>query len=487
MAGHRRNITGTNLTEQEGMMPHQNPYLAVDLPMVGDIYTSHEVMENLITLCDEFGSRFAGTPGERQAADFIAACFRSAGLMNAQLEPYLYQGWSRGEATLRIIEPMEREIPCIALPYCPSSELTAELFSAGYGTPDEYESLGSQMGGRVVMAQSDSPAGATRWVHRKEKYDRAVLAGASAFLFVSQHPGVGPETGSLQSDQPAPIPGISVCKEDGEFLLRLMERHPKVKLRLHLTNVHEPRVSWNVIGDLTGNTNSDEALILGCHYDGHDISQGAVDPASGLVVLMEAARVLGKYAADEIGCNIRFIAFGTEEIGLTGAYRYAETHAEELDHIRLMLNLDACGGSSRKGIVLHHWPGLEPMLKQAAEEMAAEMPVGQKVHPYSDHFPFFLAGVPTAHIGDPESTPTSRGFGHTAYDTVDKVQLRDLRAASSTVARVALRLAASTDFPVQRRDPGSVQHLLDTEPNLEGYRVFKELAKRRLEMKAGTT
>jgi len=30
-------------------------------------------------------------------------------------------------------------------------------------------------------------------------------------------------------------------------------------------------------------------VILGSHYDGHDISQGAVDPASGTVVVMEAA------------------------------------------------------------------------------------------------------------------------------------------------------------------------------------------------------
>ncbi len=33
--------------------------------MVGDIYTSSELMENLTMLCDEFGSRFAGSLAER--------------------------------------------------------------------------------------------------------------------------------------------------------------------------------------------------------------------------------------------------------------------------------------------------------------------------------------------------------------------------------------------------------------------------------------
>ena len=38
-----------------------NPYLSLDQQIVGDVYTSSEVMNNLAVLCDEFGSRFAGT------------------------------------------------------------------------------------------------------------------------------------------------------------------------------------------------------------------------------------------------------------------------------------------------------------------------------------------------------------------------------------------------------------------------------------------
>ena len=68
--------------------------------------------------------------------------------------------------------------------------------------------------------------------------------------------------------------------------------------------------------------------------------------------------MLSAYAADSLKCTVRFIAFGTEEIGLTGAFRYVDAHAAELDNIRFMLNMDAAGGSSRKGIVLHHWDAL---------------------------------------------------------------------------------------------------------------------------------
>ena len=52
-------------------MTPQNPYLSIDQKLIGDTYTSSEVMDNLITICDDFGSRFGGTESERQSAEFF--------------------------------------------------------------------------------------------------------------------------------------------------------------------------------------------------------------------------------------------------------------------------------------------------------------------------------------------------------------------------------------------------------------------------------
>ena len=462
-------------------MSHEHSYLQLDRQMVGDIYTSREAMDNLTVLCDDFGSRFAGTPEERKAAAFIEKTFARYGLKNVRLEAYPYAGWSRGQATLEVVEPVKKSIPCISLPYCPADEITAELTSAGYGSPAEYDGLGDRMAGNIVMALSASPPDVGRWVHRKEKYDRAVLGSAVAFIFVSEHPGVGPETGSLQNDSIAPIPGISICKEDGAFLLRLAERYGTVRLHVRTTDINEARTSWNVIGDLPGCESPDEMVIVGCHYDGHDIAQGAHDPASGMVSVVEASRVLSRYAANLLKRTVRFIAFGTEEIGLTGAFRYVEAHHDNLDKMRFMLNMDAAVGASRKGIGLHQWRELEPFFKEAAKEMAAEIPIGQKVNSYSDHFPFVLKGVPSGDMSDPEAPPHGRGFGHTAYDTLDKVELENLRKASAVGARLALRIANADEFPAQRRTSEAVQEVIDTDPGLEGYRVSLELARLRRE------
>ena len=449
--------------------------------MVGDIYTSREAMDNLTILCDDFGSRFAGTPEERKAAEFIQETFVRYGLKNVHLEAYPYAGWSRGKATLEIVEPVQKSIPCISLPYCPADEIAAELISAGYGSPTEYEGIGDQIAGKIVMALSASPPDLGRWVHRKEKYDRAVLGRAKVFIFVSEHPGVGPETGSLQNDSIAPIPGISICKEDGAFLLRLAERYGNVRLHVSTTDINEARTSWNVIGDLPGNESPDEMVIVGCHYDGHDISQGAHDPASGMVSVIEASRVLSRYAANILKRTVRFIAFGTEEIGLTGAFHYVAAHNDELDKIRFMFNMDASGGAGRKGIGLHQWEELESFFKEAAKDMAAEIPIGQKLNSYSDHFPFVLKGVPSGDMSDPEAPPHGRGFGHTAYDTLEKVELENLRTASAVGTRLALRIANADEFPAKRRTNTAIQEVIDTDPGLEGYRVSLELARLRQE------
>jgi hypothetical protein len=61
-----------------------------------------------------------------------------------------------------------------------------------------------------------------------------------------------------------------------------------------------------------------------------------------------------------------------------------------------------------------------------------------------------------------ELSLAGRGYGHTQYDTVDKVDLTSLREASTLAARLALRLASKGDWPVARRDQDAVLALLDT-------------------------
>jgi Zn-dependent M28 family amino/carboxypeptidase len=429
-------------------MPHSNPFLSIDQKIVGDTFTSTEAMENLITLCDDFGSRFGGTEGERQAAEFIKAQLEAYGLKDVHLEPIEYIGWTRGEARLEIISPVHQAIPCISLPHSPPASLEGVIIDMGDGAPRDFDRRAAEIKGKMVMNSSAvSPKGSHRWIHRGEKYGRSLLAGASAFIFVNHYPAFGPATGGVGHNGEGLIPGISIGKEDGAFIQRLIKHKGEVKVRLTTTDRSQPMTSWNVIGDLPGQNHPAQLVMLGCHYDGHDISQGAEDPASGAVAVMEAARVLARYAP-HLPNTVRFALWGIEEIGLLGSRAYAQAHADELPGIRFYLNLDSAGAKANKrDIVLNEWPALELLFERWRDEMALEFAIGQSVHAHSDHFPFFMAGVPTGGLQSVERSLGGRGFGHTRYDTVDKVELTSLREAATLAARLALRVASAETWP----------------------------------------
>ncbi len=443
----------------------KNPFLQIDRQIVGDIYTSSELSESLAVLCDELGSRFAGSIEEEQAAEFIKSKLVSYGLQKVWLEAVQYHGWQRGEAQLKLLDPIEKMIPCISLPHSPAVDIEAEIIDVGDGSPAEFEKKAKEISGKIVLTNSVVyPQGSKRWIHRSEKYGRALLAGAVGFIFVNHYPGYGPATGSIGPDRPesgmALIPGISVSMEDGAFIQRLIRRQGTVRVQLKSSDVSKPAISWNVIADLPGKRDENIVVMLGCHYDSHDISQGAADPASGTVALLEAARMLAIYAED-LPFTVRFAFWSAEEIGLIGSTQYVQKHDQELDKVRFYLNMDMAGAIDPKDIILNEWPALEGLLENWRTVMAVEFGVGQSVSAHSDHYPFMLAGVPTGGIGALNGSSDGRGYGHTMYDTVDKVELRGMREAAALAARLALRMASTDEWPAARRSKADVREVLD--------------------------
>jgi Zn-dependent M28 family amino/carboxypeptidase len=438
-----------------------NPHISLDQKIVGDIYTSPEAMENLSRLCDDFGSRFGGTEGERLAADFIQSKFEEYGLKSVHREEIEYLGWTRGEASLEIIDPIKKVIPCISLPHSPPVDMEAVIIDMEDGAPADFDSRADAIKGKIVMTTSVfEPKDTKRWVHRNEKYGRSLLAGAAGFIFVNHYPGYGPATGGISLlGKAGPIPGLSVAKEDGAFIKRLIERKGPVTVHIKTSDSLAPTTSWNIIGELPGDQHPDEIILLGSHYDGHDISQGAVDPASGVTAVLEAARALAKHAAP-LPRTLRFVAWGVEEIGLLGSKAYVAAHADELENIRFYLNMDAAGGDMPKDINLHAWPELGETFARYQKEMALDFAIGQTFHDASDHYPFLLEGVTTGGIEAVRKTRSGRGYGHTWYDTLDKVDQTDVRAAASLAARLALRIASEEDWPASPRDKDAVTELL---------------------------
>ena len=450
----------------------------LDRALLGDAYGSREAMETLTVLCDDFGSRFGGTDGERKAAEYLRDKLEGYGLSDVRLEPFAYLGWRRDEARLHIFDPVERELPCISLPHSPAATISAELVDADDGAVATFDTRAAEMPGTVVMASSETyPGGSSRWIHRSEKYSRSLLNGAAAFIFMNHYPAYGPATGSVGLDgKTGLIPAVSVGYEDGAFLQRLLRRHGRVRLRLETTDTSQPMTSWNVIGDVIG-AGGGEVVMLGSHYDGHDISQGAQDPASGVAAVLETARLLAAHATD-LPHTLRFALWGVEEIGLLGSHAYAEEHQDELRSLRFYLNMDGAGATTSKGIMLHEWPELDDLFSTWRDQLSFDFQIGQHFHTFSDHYPFLLRGIPTGGIESVPPKSSGRGYGHTRYDTLDKVTTRELQDAAALASLIAVRLASHQEWPVTRRSQEELEKLFAQPEHAEPKKVSEEVGKR---------
>jgi hypothetical protein len=436
----------------------ENPYIEVDKKIVAEIYTSSEAMDNLKVLCDVYGSRFPGSEGDLGSVKWMVKKLKSYGIGNAHYESYTIPGWKRGKATLKVTKPIKKSFDVISLPHSIGGVVEARLVFLGDGAIEDYEKKKNDITGNIIMVTSANPLGMKRFLHRSEKYRRSVLAGATGWIFMNHYPAYGPPTGGIDPV----IPAIGISYEDGSFLKRLLEKEDEVNVRIETTDMNLEIKTYNVITDIQpSNPVDDEYVIVGSHYDGHDISQGAVDPASGAVTVVEIARNLHAIR-DKLERRVRCICFGAEEIGLFGSYNYVAMHKDEMKNCRFMLNLDSGGSSGKKGITFHNFPELESLAKQWANEMRAEMPLDQNVSPYSDHWPFFLKSVPCGSGGDPEArrSRTGRGYGHTKYDTVDKVELEYLRLAAANYTRYLFRVANVKDWPAQRKTQKEIQQFI---------------------------
>jgi N-acetylated-alpha-linked acidic dipeptidase len=100
----------------------------------------------------------------------------------------------------------------------------------------------------------------------------------------------------------------------------------------------------DIIVKIPGSTYPDEWIVRGNHHDAW--VNGAEDPVSGAVALLEEARALGELLKQgwKPKRTIIYCLWDGEEPGLLGSTEWAETHAEELkQHDAVYINTDANG------------------------------------------------------------------------------------------------------------------------------------------------
>ena len=97
----------------------------------------------------------------------------------------------------------------------------------------------------------------------------------------------------------------------------------------------------NVVSRLPGCTDEHLTIINDAHFDGVSGAPAADDNATGVVAVLEAARILSQYAFKK---NLRFIAFDLEEAGIVGSARYVNDGGiQDWENIEAVLNYEMIG------------------------------------------------------------------------------------------------------------------------------------------------
>jgi N-acetylated-alpha-linked acidic dipeptidase len=114
------------------------------------------------------------------------------------------------------------------------------------------------------------------------------------------------------------------------------------KVHLKMFSNWDMKPLYDVVGKVPGSTIPDEWVIRGNHHDAW--VNGAEDPLSGAVAVMEEARAIGELLKQgwKPKRTIIYCAWDGEEPGLLGSTEWVETHADDLrKHAVVYINSDS--------------------------------------------------------------------------------------------------------------------------------------------------
>ena len=432
------------------------------------------------------GPRLTASPAHKRAAEWARDRLASYGLANARLEPWKFgRGWTLEKLTIEMIEP--RYLPLIGYADGWSASTNGEIVASpvfiGGKSPDEVEAMRAQLKGAIAMTQpimsnfvrkdrpqpSDPayvpnsaayatsvgrPAAATPAPAGETPAQRGLRILRESGVGVILRPSVG-EHGTVfvtgRDGGPGAVPSIALSGEQYNMIVRLVQQHVPVKLRVNVQSKFydaEGGNAYNVLAELPGTDPAlrDEVVMIGAHLDSWHTGVGATDNADGSTTVMEAVRILTAIGARPRR-TIRVALWGGEEQGLLGSKAWVAQHlagdanAAAREKFSGYFNIDNGSGpiygwylQNREEVrpIFDGW--LEPLKSIGARRNVIE-PVGS-----TDHLSFIDAGVPGFNPIQDYVNYDIRTH-HTNMDTAERVNVDDLRQAAIVMATFAYQSA----------------------------------------------
>ena len=391
-----------------------------------------DIVEGLTT---EVGPRLAGTEAEARARAWAVAKLSAMGFANVRVEHFDMPVWVRGAETAEILAPFPQPLVVAALGNSgatPPQGITAQV--VGYDSMAEFEAAPPEaVRGKIVFVshamrrtQDGShygPFGAPRRLGPTLASKRGAAAIVIRSIGTDYHRN--PHTGVQEfTDGAKPIPAGALAIPDAEQLQRILKRAKgPVTMRLVLTprNLGQGQ-SGNVIADVAGRDPDAPPILVACHLDSWDQGTGAVDDAAGCGIVTAAAKRI--MDAGRPARTIRVVWFGAEEVGLFGGLDYRARHGKE-PHYALAESDFGAGRVWKVDSRLGKANEAEAKALQAQLAPLGISPGALDKAEGSDISPMLAVGAPGVTLN--QDGTYYFDVHHTPDDTLDKVDLDDLR------------------------------------------------------------
>ena len=460
----------------------------------------------LLYMSDVIGPRLTGSPQILQANNWTAAKLREWGFQNAVVEPWdslFGRAWERVSYSGRFLTPFVQPLHATPQAWSGSTRdargrpapITCTVMRLAITDSTHFAQYDGRVRGACVMWQAPPPAQPeyepsprrlsldnlfappapprtqpqftpeqqANMVRQRAIQMRmatwlraqgaAVILSPSGWQYNILRTG-GHVDGRLARDSVyEPSVNLLVSLEHYGQIWRNTLRGVPVQLELNVQNrfPDSDRRGYNTLGDLPGTDKANEFVILGGHIDSWHSGTGTGDDGTGVVVMMEAARIL-KALNLPLRRTVRVGFWGGEEQGFLGSRAYVRMHAAELPRISAYLNVDNGTGRIR-GVYNQMNTAVTPIFEQILFPFRdlGVMTVRNENTGGTDHLSFDAAGVPGFQfIQDP--LEYSIRLHHSNGDTWERVVPDDLHQMAAVVAWVTY-VFANRDEMIPRKPP----------------------------------
>lgn len=420
-----------------------------------EVLTKGKCYENLDYLSNQIGGRLSGSPEAEKAVEYTYNKLKSYGFDTVYLQEVMVPHWVRGAKEEAFIVKGAQRIPVHICALgnsiaTPTKGLLAPIIEIQ--NFKELEQLGvERIKGKIVFfnrplnptyittgrAYGEAGDQRGRGAYEAAKYGAVGVVVRSLTLANDTNP----HTGSTWYRDTTEIPACAISTADADELSRLLKIRSAAPVSFYFKQNCEmlPDVlSYNVIAEMRGTTKPEEIIIAGGHLDAWDNGDGAHDDGAGVTQSMEALRVL-KQLGYKPKRTLRCVLFMNEENGVRGGTEYAkQAQLTNQKHIAA-IESDA-GGFTPRGFGIENnaaaIKALQPwveLFKPYSIDYIKEGHGGTDIEP--------LAESGTVLIGYTPDSQRYFDYHHTAIDTFDKVNKRELELGAAAISSLMYLLS----------------------------------------------